>query len=141
MNIKKKLKKNPYAVYIRDRMNFRKGKRFAEQYDDYSAICLLFMQKLGAELSLSNPKRFSEKLQWLKLFYREPLIETCSDKYTARKYIEEIHQELLNELLGVYDSMDDIDFNSLPRQFVLKATHGSGWNLICRDKSKINWKA
>ncbi len=91
-------------------------------------------------MNLKNPERFTEKLQWLKLFYRDDVIEKCSDKYAARFYVEEQgHAELLNDLLGVYDDVNEIDFNKLPNQFVLKVSHGSGWNIVCKDKTKLNW--
>ncbi|WP_275041295.1 ATP-grasp fold amidoligase family protein, partial [Brachyspira hyodysenteriae] len=78
-----------------------------------------FKNALGYELNLENPKTFNEKLQWLKLYYHDPLMTICADKYAVREYIKEtIGEEYLIPLIGVWDRVEDIDFNSLPNQFV-----------------------
>ena len=104
----------------------------------------MYKDVFGRELDLSDPKRMMEKLQWLKLFWRNEEMVITADKYAVRDYIQKMgYGEMLNDIIGVYDSVDDIDFDKLPNKFVLKATHGSGWNFICRDKSKENifwWK-
>ena len=70
----------------------------------------------------------------------DPLATKCADKYMVRKIVaERIGKEYLNELHGVFESIEDIDLNKLPNSFVLKGTHGSGLNIICKDKSKLNW--
>ncbi|TVL63143.1 ATP-grasp fold amidoligase family protein, partial [Brachyspira hyodysenteriae] len=98
-----------------------------------------FKNALGYELNLENPKTFNEKLQWLKLYYHDPLMTICSDKYTVREYIKEtIGEEYLIPLIGVWDRVEDIDFDSLPNQFVLKVNWGSGQNIIVKDKSTLN---
>ena len=98
-----------------------------------------FKEALGYEINLENPKSFNEKLQWLKLYYHNPLMTKCADKYLAREYIKEkIGEEYLIPLIGVWDKVEDIDFNSLPKQFVLKVNWGSGQNIIVKDKSKLN---
>ena len=108
---------------------------------DVSDIKKTYKKRFHRCINLKNPETFCEKLQWLKLFYREPLMVRCSDKYEIHNYLEEIGFGYLgNMVIGVYDNADEIDFDSLPNKFVAKATHGSGWNLICKDKSKINWK-
>jgi hypothetical protein len=90
-------------------------------------------------LNLKNPKNISDKLMWLKLYYKDPLIISCTDKYQVREYLENIGlSHILNELYGVYNSVEEINFEELPNQFVLKATHGCGYNVICRDKSKLD---
>ncbi len=94
---------------------------------------------MGKSLNLSDPKTFNEKIQWLKIYDRNPLYTQLADKYAVRKYIERVlGKEYLIPLLGVYDNFDEIDFNALPDQFVLKPTHTSGDILICKDKSKID---
>lgn len=97
---------------------------------------------MGKKLNLDNPQTFNEKLQWLKLNNRNPQYTKMVDKYEVRKYIEEkIGEEYLIPLLGVWDSPDDIDFDSLPNQFVLKCNHNSGLGMcICRDKSSLDIK-
>ena len=94
---------------------------------------------IGKKLNLKFPETFNEKLQWLKLYDRNPKYTQMVDKYEVRKYIvETIGEEYLIPLLGVYDSFDEIDFDSLPNQFVLKPNHTSGDIYICRDKSQID---
>ena len=98
-----------------------------------------FKKYLGYDLNLENPKTFNEKIQWLKLYYNDPLMTKCADKYLVREYIrEKIGEEYLIPLLGVWDKPEDIDFDSLPNQFVLKVNWGSGQNIIVKDKSKLN---
>ena len=100
----------------------------------------LYKAIFGKELNLENPQTFNEKLQWLKLYYKRPDYTMMADKYAVRPYIaEKIGEEHLVPLLGVWDSPDDIDFDSLPDQFVLKCNHNSGLGLcICKDKSKLD---
>lgn len=94
---------------------------------------------IGKKLNLKNPKTFNEKLQWLKLYDRNPLFTNLVDKYAVRKYIEEtLGSEYLIPLLGVYNAFNEIDFEALPNQFVLKPNHTSGNVYVCKDKSKIN---
>jgi hypothetical protein len=91
------------------------------------------------KLNLLDPSTFNEKLQWLKLHDRNPIYTSLVDKYEVRKFIEKtIGREYLVPLLGVYDKVEDIDFSSLPDQFVLKPTHTSGNVIICRDKAKLD---
>lgn len=93
----------------------------------------------GREPNLESPVLFSEKLQWYKLNAKSHLMELCANKYTVREYIASSgYEELLNDLYGVYTDVSDIDFDALPSRFVLKATHGSGWNIVCKDKSTMN---
>jgi hypothetical protein len=93
----------------------------------------------GTPLDLENPQTFNEKIQWLKLYDSTPLKTRLTDKYLAREWItENIGEEYLIPLLGVWDSFDEIDFDALPNQFVLKANHGSGWNVIVKDKVTLD---
>lgn len=99
-----------------------------------------FKFKMGRTLDLKNIQTFNEKIQWLKLYDRNPLYTNLVDKYEVRKYIEnELGNEYLIPLLGVYDNFDEIDFSDLPSQFVLKPNHTSGDIYICKDKTKINY--
>lgn len=94
----------------------------------------------GKILDLHNPKRFNEKLQWLKLYDRNKEYTKMVDKYEAKKYVAEIiGEEHIIPTLGVWNNPEMIDFDNLPGQFVLKCTHNSGRGMyICRDKSKMN---
>lgn len=95
---------------------------------------------MGKNLDFKNPETFNEKLQWLKVYDRNPLYTDLVDKYKVRDYIaDKIGEEYLIPLLGVYDSYKEIDFNVLPDQFVLKPNHTSGDVFICKDKSKIDY--
>jgi hypothetical protein len=94
---------------------------------------------VGYKLNLDNPKTYNEKIQWLKFNYHNPLLTKCADKVEVRKYIKEaIGEQYLIPCLGVYNSPDEIDFNKLPNQFVLKVNWGSKQNIIVKDKSKLN---
>ncbi len=94
----------------------------------------------GKRLNLDNPQTFNEKLQWLKLYDRNPEYTIMVDKYKVRDYIKEkIGEEYLIPLIGVWDNPDDIDFDALPDKFVLKCNHNSGLGMcVCKDKSKLN---
>lgn len=100
---------------------------------------LWFKLRSGCDLDLENPKTFNEKIQWLKLYDSTPLKTRLADKYEARAWIKEkIGEKYLIPLLGVWDSFDEIDFDKLPEKFVLKTTHGSGYNVVVKDKSKFD---
>lgn len=104
-------------------------------------IKLQFKNFIGKELDLKNPQSFNEKMQWLKLYDRNPQYTKLVDKFEVRKYIaEKIGNQYLIPLLGIYDSFEDIDFDQLPKEFVLKPTHTSGDVFICKDKTKINYE-
>lgn len=119
-------------------INRRSGRY--NNWDDEKYLKKLFKAYMGYELDLENPKTFNEKLQWLKLYNRKPEYTTMVDKYKAREYVASlIGEEYLIPLLGVYDSPEEIDFDKLPDQFVLKCNHNSGLGVcICKDKSKLN---
>lgn len=108
--------------------------------DDANYLKRAFKCYMGKELNLDFPKTFNEKLQWLKLHDRKPEYTMMVDKYAVRKYIADtIGEEYLIPLLGVWDNLDDIDFDNLPNQFVLKCNHNSGLGMcICKDKSKLD---
>ena len=102
---------------------------------------LLFRFKMGYKLNLKNPKTFTEKLQWLKLYNRKPEYTTMVDKYAVKDYVANIiGKEYIIPTLGVWDKPEVIDWDALPDQFVLKTTHGGGGGgvVICRDKNSFN---
>lgn len=115
---------------------------FYNHLDDRSYLEKLYRAKMGRPLNLEDPKLFSEKLQWLKLYDRNPLYTRLVDKYLVREYVaEKLGEEYLIPLLGVWDDPDEIDFDALPDQFVLKCNHNSGTGMcICRDKSKLDYE-
>ena len=100
---------------------------------------LLFKIKQGYKLNLKNPTTFNEKIQWIKLNDKNPLMPKCVDKYTVREYVESKGcKDILNELLWEGFNPDDIPYDELPDKFVIKVTHGSTFNIICTDKSKLD---
>lgn len=108
---------------------------------DESYIRTTYKNRFGREIDLKDPKTYTEKLQWLKLFYRNDKMPICTDKYAVHQYLEHLgYNHLLNKILGIYKNADLIDFESLPQSFVAKTTHGCGQNLICKDKNDINWE-
>lgn len=102
-------------------------------------IMVKYYKNFGRFPNLKNPKTFNEKLQWLKLYDHHPEYTRMVDKYEAKIYIAEIiGDEYIIPTLGVWDRAEDIDFESLPNQFVLKTTHDSGRVVICKDKTKLD---
>ena len=102
-------------------------------------ISLKYYYRFHKFPNLKNPETYNEKLQWLKLHDHNELYHTLADKSEVKKYVEKlIGSEHVIKTLGVYDSFDEIDFDSLPERFVLKCTHDSGGLVICKDKSKLD---
>lgn len=115
--------------------------RIAPIVPDKLYLRWLFRLYMGYKLNLKNPQTFSEKLQWLKLYDRKPEYTQMVDKYEVKKYAASIiGEEYIIPTLGVWDSFDEIDFDALPNQFVLKTTHGGGNTgvVICKDKAIFN---
>lgn len=110
-------------------------------FSDKLYLTLLFRCKMGYWMDWKNPKTFSEKLQWLKLYNRKPEYKTMVDKYAVKEYVAKlIGEEYIIPTLGVWDRPEDIDWDSLPQKFVLKTTHGGGGSgvVICKDKKTLN---
>lgn len=112
---------------------------FFNWMSDKMFLKIIFWARLGYKLDLKNPQTFNEKLQWLKLYNRKPEYTTMVDKYAVKKYVaDKIGEEYIIPTIGVWDKPDDIDFDKLPDQFVLKCTHDSAGLVICKDKSKLD---
>ncbi len=91
------------------------------------------------KLNFNNVKTYNEKLQWLKIFDRKDIYTTMVDKYEVKKYVASIiGEEYIIPTIGVYEKFDDIKFDELPNQFVIKCTHDSGGIVICKDKNTLN---
>lgn len=132
--------KNPYLRYIWLCRLARRAERERNTWSDLECINHLYYQYSGCYPDLVNPTLFSEKMQWMKLHYRNELMPIVGDKYSVRKYLEDKgYGYLLNDLITVYEDLSQFNPDNLPSQFVLKASHASGWNLIVKDKSKISW--
>jgi hypothetical protein len=98
-----------------------------------------FRVLMHKKLDLKNPKTYNEKLQWLKLYDRKPAYSAMVDKAEAKRVVANlIGEQHIIPTLGVWEKFDDIDFDKLPDQFVLKTTHGCGGVIICKDKAKLD---
>lgn len=125
---------------LRKWIEYYLNKTQGKHLSDETYLKLKFYALIGKKLDLKNPKTFNEKLQWLKLYDRKPEYTMMVDKYLVRDYIKEkLGEEYLIPLLGVWDDPDEIDFEKLPEQFVLKCNHNSGLGMyICKDKSQMD---
>ena len=103
---------------------------------------LRYRQVFGKKLNLNQPKSLSEKLLWIKVnYYNESeLIAKCADKYLVRDYVEQCGlSHILNELIHTYNSANEIQWDELPNKFVLKWNFGAGMNIVCKDKTKLDY--
>lgn len=126
--------KNPWEIVL-----FLNNRRLLNGLSDEAYLKLVYRAKTGKYLNLDNPQSFNEKLQWLKLHDRKPEYVTMVDKYAVKEYAADIiGEEYIIPTLAMYDSFDEIDFDALPNQFVLKCTHDSGGIVICKDKAQLD---
>lgn len=111
-------------------------------YNNLSDVDFLkktFKVRFGKELNLDNPLTFNEKLNWLKIYDRQPLYNKMVDKFEAKEIVKEkIGKEYIVPTIGIYNSVDDIDFTNLPNKFAIKCTHDSGSVVICKNKNELN---
>lgn len=113
--------------------------RVAKSWSDRPYLNVLHFLNTGQVMDWETPKTYSEKCQWMKLYYQRPELIQMVDKYDVKKYVSErIGPEYVVACFGVWDHFDDIDFNSLPDSFVLKCTHNSGKFVICKDKKTFD---
>ena len=131
-NLKENKIKRFFAVAVRDIIKTISKRKYIE---------LQYQYITHHKLDLDNPIRYTEKLQYLRLYVypKDPLVSKCAGRVGVRDYIKEIGlEDTLIPIIGVYDDFDDIDFDALPNQFAMKCTHGSGMNYICFDKSQAD---
>lgn len=113
--------------------------RFYGLIPDETFLKIKFIYRMGYKLNLDTPRTYNEKLQWLKLNYHKSIMTTMVDKDAAKKYVADlIGEEYIIPTLGVWDTVDEIDFDKLPKQFVLKCTHDSGGLVVCKAKSSLD---
>jgi hypothetical protein len=106
---------------------------------DEQYVSLDFLWHEGRLPRLRAPETFDEKILWLRLHYRDELLRQCTDKLLVREYVRKaVSEDLLIPLLGVYNTPAEIPLADLPDAFILKATHGSGWNVICRSRASFD---
>ncbi len=111
-----------------------------DRWPDEKFLKKKFQVVTGETLNLEHPQSFNEKVQWLKLYDRNPVYTTLVDKYEVKNYVaDRIGLQYIIPTLGVWNNFDEIDFEKLPDQFVLKCTHDSGGVVICRDKNDTDW--
>lgn len=114
---------------------------FSHNMPDKVYLQLLYTIRFGKRLHLKKPMSFNEKLNWLKLYGRRDIYSTMADKYAAKAYVANlIGNEYVVENYGVYNSWDEIDFDRLPNQFVIKGTHDSGGAFVCKNKDEFDYE-
>ncbi len=136
------MNRNQFQKYLRDPLSI--AARFAVMFpnwihDDELYLKLYYRKSFHKKLNLDNPTTFSEKLQWLKLNNRCPKYTEMVDKFSAKQYVAKIiGEKYIVPTITIWNSVDEIDWDILPKQFVLKTTHDSGGIVICKDKDKLN---
>jgi len=121
----------PFSI-IEEKKQYEKDKEFVDNH--YFSI-------FGKKVDWKNPKTFNEKIQVFKISKESEKLWPYVDKVEVRKFVKKtIGEKYLIPIIGIYNNADEIDFDKLPNSFVLKTNHGSGWNIICKDKSKLNWE-
>lgn len=143
MDIRSRLKFLKKTLSDKDRlMLYLEYRGMIPRMSDEEFLRKKWRVEMGTELDLEHPRTFNEKLQWLKLYDRRPEYTTMVDKVAVKDYVANIiGKEHIIPTLGVWEDPDEIDFDALPDQFVLKCNHNSGTGMcICRDKSKLNVK-
>lgn len=112
------------------KMRFLPSKLYVKYHYEYFS---------GKKLDLDNPVGFNAKIEWYKVYFRPKLLTQLADKFSVRAYVEDkIGAEYLNELFAVYDNPEQINYDSLPNSFIMKANHTNGHNIIVKDKNKLN---
>ncbi len=107
--------------------------------NDRHFLSMKYKKVMKRKLNLDNPETLNEKLQWLKLYDRNPEYTKMVDKYEVKQYVANlIGEEYIIPTIGIYDKFEDIDFNKLPNQFVMKCTHDSGSTIICKNKEEFD---
>lgn len=138
-DLKRKIKtvlKNPKVI------NIKLLYLFSPMIGDKLYLKLLFPLHTGYQLDLKNPQTYNQKLQWLKLNYRKPIMTKMVDKFEAKDIVKKIvGEQYVVRNYGVWNTFDEIDFDSLPNQFVLKTTHDQGGVVICKDKLSFDYNA
>lgn len=98
-----------------------------------------FKKRVGYDLNIEEPRSFNEKIMWSKLYYQDPLITKCCDKFAVKEYVTEtIGSQYIVPNIAQWDNPDDINFDELPDQFVLKVNWSSGYNIICNNKADLD---
>lgn len=140
MGIKQKILQNEKLFPIISEMVDKESKFWGKNFPVYFSK-KKYKKVFGRPLNLETPQSLNEKLMYCKFntYWDKPIVSQCADKYAVRSFVEKNNcTELLNPILGVWDDAKDIDWDSLPEKFAIKCNHGSGYNIICSDKSKFD---
>jgi hypothetical protein len=122
------------------KFNIKKILRHILGMKNYTKLIFRFIH--GYSLNLENPRSLSQKINWIKLNCNLESLAPFVDKYDVRDFVKKrVGEKYLIPLIGIYDRFDQIDFHSLPKSFAMKATHGSNWNILIKDKDQIDWNA
>lgn len=122
-------------------LQWKKTKYYAKKYSDFEYAQKLWKKRKKQATNFSDPKTFDEKMWYLKLCNRDPLLTLCSDKHRAREYVKECgYEHILKKEYACFDNANDIDFSKLPSPCYLKCNHASGMNLIYYKNKPINEK-
>lgn len=128
---------NPYSKRYQELFD-RRFKGLTHEEIKYTMIENIRVRS-GYKADLDNPKTFNEKINWLKLYWHDPIQTICADKIAVRDFVKDkIGEKYLTPIIGTYKNVDEIDFDKLPDKFVVKSNWGSGQNIICKDKSALN---
>lgn len=131
------IKQNEYLSFIIKYWRLRFLMLFGKFVSDEKYIKRQYKSRTGKILDLQNPTLYNEKVQYTKLYFRDKRIKVLVDKYGVREFVKNtIGEKYLTKLYGVYDNVDEIPFDKLPEKFVIKLTNGSGYNIICENKTK-----
>ena len=141
-------KENRTPLQVANIQAEKTAKNIVRDYEYYShldpsqyenELKLWYSRVMKKDLNLDPPVTYDEKIQWLKLYDSTPIKTRLADKYLVRDWVsEKIGEKYLIPILGVWDNFDEIDFDKLPNQFVLKANHGCGWNIIVKNKAQFD---
>lgn len=119
-------------------LNLKKHK-VLDRLPDKVYLELMYYARMGKKLHLKKPKTFNEKLQWLKINDRKDIYSIMVDKYESKEYVSSIiGKKYIIPTIAVYDGVEDIDFDKLPKEFVMKCTHDSGGIIVCKNKKELN---
>ncbi len=131
-----------YLLHPQKIILFLMDKRFFDFIPDKQYLKIKYFLRTGKKLDLVNPHLFNEKLQWLKLYDRKDIYTIMVDKFAAKQYVEKIiGKQYIIPTIGLYNSFEEINFNDLPSQFVMKCTHDSGGIIIVKNKKEIDFSS
>ena len=141
MDFKKSIKLLFPHFYIWNCTRVHRRHSHLDEAEIKKEICRIYKSHFGRDLDWNNLRRYTEKMQWKKIYYTKPLERIVSDKYAVRQWVaDKIGPEHLIPMIGVWEKFEDIDFNSMPNSFVLKTTHASSNNFIVKDKQLFDKK-